>query len=134
MSERGKESQQDRFCRIKEQGIEVFDNEMKEHNLSEELIQKLHKHCDKYYGCCAIQEQMMEILMDCINFTDIEADWARKIVAKKQITKIPELKEKVYENLADARVADYLWEIAIAPQLGQNENLCPYTPNLLSQG
>ena len=119
MSEKGKESQQDRYVRIKSQGIKVFDMEMKEHNLPDSMIKAMHKHCDKYYGCCAIQEQMMEILMDpeIANFSLKEANDARKIVAKKQMSRIPELKGKVY-NVMDQKLADYVWEVAVAPQLG----------------
>jgi DNA polymerase-3 subunit alpha len=118
MSEKGKESQQDRYARIQKQGIEVFDREMHQHNLPEEMIEKMHKHCDKYYGCCPIQEQMMEILMDVAGFTLGEANAARKIVAKKQMAKIPELKKQVYDKVNNPIVADYLWEVAVAPQLG----------------
>lgn len=119
MSEKGKESQQDRYVRIKSEGIEAFDKEMKQHNLPEKMITALHKYCDKYYGCCAIQEQMMEILMDAdiASFKLKEANDARKIVAKKQMSRIPELKEKVY-NVMDPKCADYVWEVAVAPQLG----------------
>ena len=119
MSEKGKESQQDRYARIKSQGIKVFDMEMKEHNLPDSMIKAMHKHCDKYYGCCAIQEQMMEILMDpeIAGFSLKEANDARKIVAKKQMSRIPELKNKVYDVM-DRRLADYIWEVAVAPQLG----------------
>jgi DNA polymerase-3 subunit alpha len=118
MSEKGKESQQDRYARIQKQGIEVFDREMHQHHLPEEMIEKMHKHCDKYYGCCPIQEQMMEILMDVAGFTLGEANAARKIVAKKQMAKIPELKKQVYDKVNNPIVADYLWEVAVAPQLG----------------
>ena len=119
MSERGKESQQDRYARIKAQGIGVFDAEMRKNNLPESMINAMHKHCDKYYGCCAIQEQMMEILMDSeiAGFSLKEANDARKIVAKKQMSRIPELKGKVYDVM-DRRLADYIWEVAVAPQLG----------------
>ena len=119
MSEKGKESQQDRYVRIKSQGIEAFDAEMKRNNLPQSMIDALHKHCDKYYGCCAIQEQMMEILMDSdiARFTLKEANDARKIVAKKQMDRIPELKDKVYDVM-DKHLADYVWEVAVAPQLG----------------
>ena len=119
MSEKGKESQQDRYARIKSEGIKVFDLEMKEHNLPNNMIKAMHKHCDKYYGCCAIQEQMMEILMDSeiASFSLKEANDARKIVAKKQMARIPELKSKVYDVM-DRRLADYIWEVAVAPQLG----------------
>ena len=61
----------------------------------------------------------MEILMDpeIASFTLKEANDARKIVAKKQMDRIPELKQKVYDVM-DQRLADYVWEVAVAPQLG----------------
>ena len=118
MSEKGKESQQDRYYRIQNQGIEIFDKEMRMNKLPEDIIEKMHKHCDKYYGCCPIQEQMMEMLMDIAGFSLAEANNARKIVAKKQMSKIPELKEQVYNGFDNHQVADYFWENAIAPQLG----------------
>ena len=34
------------------------------------------------------------------------------------MNKIPELKEQVYNKLNNSKIADYLWETAIAPQLG----------------
>lgn len=129
MSEKGVESQQDRYYRIQQAGLDVFDREMRQHNLPEDMIKKMHHYCDPYYGCCPIQEQMMEMLMDIAGFTLGEANAARKVVAKKQMSKIPELKEKVYGCFSDSHLADYFWEIAVAPQLGQNESLCPYTPN-----
>lgn len=118
MSEKGKESQQDRYVRIKNQGLQAFDREMRQHHLSEDMIDILHKHCDTYYGCCAIQEQMMEILMDAAQFSLSEANNARKIVAKKQMSKIPELRQLVYEKVNNPDAADYVWEVAVAPQLG----------------
>ena len=118
MSEKGKESQQDRFVRIQKVGIGAFDREMRQANLNEDMIKLMHKHCDRYYGCCAIQEQMMEILMDVANFTLGEANSARKVVAKKQMSKIPDLRAQVYERFDDRKAADYVWEVAVAPQLG----------------
>ena len=118
MSEKGKESQQDRFVRIQKVGIGAFDREMRQANLNEDMIRLMHKHCDRYYGCCAIQEQMMEILMDVANFTLGEANSARKVVAKKQMSKIPDLRAQVYERFDDRKAADYVWEVAVAPQLG----------------
>ena len=118
MSERGKESQQDRYARIQKQGLKAFDYEMRREGLNDEVIAKFHKHCDKYYGCCAIQEQMMEMLMDMANFSLADANAARKIVAKKQMSKIPDLKEKVYSQFDDVKTANYFWENAVAPQLG----------------
>ena len=118
MSEKGKESQQDRFVRIQKMGIDAFDREMRQAQLPKTMIKLMHKHCDRYYGCCAIQEQMMEILMEVANFSLGEANSARKVVAKKQMSKIPELKEQVYSRFDNPSAADYVWEVAVAPQLG----------------
>ena len=118
MSEKGKESQQDRYVRIQSQGLAAFDREMRQYHLPEDMIKLMHKHCDRYWGCCAIQEQMMEILMEVANFTLGEANAARKVVAKKQMSKIPELKKQVYDKVNNDTAADYIWEVAVAPQLG----------------
>ena len=92
---------------------------MRQHKLPENMIAALHKYCDEYYGCVPIQEQMMMILMDenISSFTLAESNDARKIVAKKQMKRIPELKEHFY-NAMEKEYADYVWELAIAPQLG----------------
>lgn len=118
MSEKGVESQQDRYARIKRDGIQVFDKEMKDAGLPEDIIALMHKHCDEYYGCCAIQEQMMLILMEVAGFTLGEANSARKVVAKKQMDKIPQLKELVYSKMGNENLANYIWTTAVAPQLG----------------
>ena len=118
MSEKGKESQQDRYSRIQRLGLSAFDKEMHQAGLDEDMISKMHKHCDQYWGCCAIQEQMMELLMDVADFTLGEANNARKIVGKKQMSKIPELKAQVYSKFDRVQSADYFWENAVAPQLG----------------
>lgn len=118
MSEKDKESQQDRYVRIQREGLGVFDEEMRAARFTEEQLRLMHKHCDQYWGCCALQEQMMELLMDVAGFTLGEANAARKIVGKKQMNKIPELRDKVYSSFDDMQVANYFWENAIAPQLG----------------
>ena len=118
MSEKGQESQQDRYYRIKKEGIEVFYNEMIRANLPEEIIKILYKHCKTYYGCCPFQEQMMTILMDVANFSLKEANSARKIVAKKKMKQIPELKELLRGRLPDESTFDYVWEKIVSPQLG----------------
>lgn len=120
MSEPGVESQQDRYIRIRDGGIGLFDKEMRQAHLPENMIEAMHKYCDTYYGCCAIQEQMMQILMDdnIAHFTLKEANDARKIVAKKQMKRIPELRQKVYNAIGDTKKADYIWEVAVRPQLG----------------
>ena len=118
MSEKDKESQQDRYARIQKNGLEVFHQEMVNAGLDDNMIKLMHKHCDQYWGCCAIQEQMMMLLMDVAGFSLGEANNARKIVGKKQMSKIPELREQVYSRFDRVQSANYFWENAIAPQLG----------------
>ena len=60
----------------------------------------------------------MMLLMDVANFTLGEANNARKIVGKKQMDKIPDLREQVYSRFDRVQSANYFWENAIAPQLG----------------
>jgi len=119
MSEPGVESQQDRYVRIKAGGIKLFEQEMTEHHLPQKMKERLHHYCDQYYGCCAIQEQMMEILMDneIAGFSLKDANDARKIVGKKQMNRIPELHEKFNAAMSPS-LADYIWKLAVAPQLG----------------
>ena len=69
----------------------------------------------------------MEILMDVAGFTLGEANSARKIVAKKQMSKIPELRKQVYDKMQNDNIADYIWEIAVRPQLGWNVALTHLT-------
>ena len=120
MSESGKESQQDRYARIQKQGLKVFDDEMRSRGISDRTREAMHKHCDEYYGCVPIQEQMMEILMDkdITDFTLGEANAARKIVAKKQMDKIPLLRKQVYDHCDNEVKAEYIWETAVRPSLG----------------
>ncbi len=120
MSEPGVESQQDRYIRIRDGGLKLFDSEMKRVGLPQKVIDRMHYYCDTYYGCCAIQEQMMQILMDpdIAGFSLKDANDARKIVAKKQMKRIPELRQKVYDAIGDQHKADYIWEVAVRPQLG----------------
>ena len=120
MSEKGKESQQDRFARIKKEGLGVFELEMQRIGLSNTQRTVLHKYCDEYFGCVPTQELMMQILMDAdiAGFTLGEANWARKIVAKKKMNEIPQLKELVFSKMRDEVFRNYVWELAIQPSLG----------------
>ena len=120
MSEKGKESQQDKFYRIQHEGLDVFEDEMCSAGVGDKMRAALHKYCDEYYGCVPMQEQMMQILMDSdiAGFTLGEANAARKIVAKKQMDKIPELKEQLFAHIPNTLEANYVWEAAIAPSLG----------------
>ena len=120
MSEKGKESQQDRYARIKHNGLGEFEFEMQRVGLTDAQREILHYYCDEYYGCVPTQELMMMILMDerIANFTLGEANAARKIVAKKKMNEIPKLKQQVFDRIPDSVFCNYVWELAIQPSLG----------------
>ena len=62
----------------------------------------------------------MTMLMDndICGFTLKEANAARKIVGKKQMSKIPELREKVLQQAASPCLGNYVWKCGIGPQMG----------------
>lgn len=53
--------------------------------------------------------------MDVAHFSLKEANGARKIVGKKLMDKIPDLKKSVYEKMNNDIAANYVWEVAVAP-------------------
>lgn len=59
----------------------------------------------------------MQILRDpaICNFTLAEANTARKIVGKKQMNKIPELRDKVYSQAKSEALGRYVWTYGIGP-------------------
>ena len=63
---------------------------------------------------------LMQILMDpkICHFTLAESNTARKIVGKKQMSKIPELHEKVLAQAASPALGRYVWDTGIGPQMG----------------
>ena len=62
----------------------------------------------------------MTMLMDdkICGFTLKEANAARKIVGKKQMSKIPELREKVLHDATSPCLGNYVWKCGIGPQMG----------------
>lgn len=62
----------------------------------------------------------MRILMDksICNFSLAEANAAKKIVAKKLMDKIEDLHQQVMEKGKSKKLAAYVWETALKPQMG----------------
>ena len=119
MPERGAESPIDKHYRFK-QDIKLWYQEMQYYGLTKEQVSYLEPYYLSSYGTPPMQEDMMLILIDpnIAGFTLKEANEARKIVAKKQMNRIQELKQKMYANMESKRFADYVWDSAIALQLG----------------
>ena len=51
-------------------------------------------------------------------FSLAEANAARKIVGKKQMSKIPGLRQKVLESATSPKLGEYIWKYGAGPQMG----------------
>lgn len=109
----------DKYVRYKND-ISLWYKEMREqYHLTEDEITAVERHFKRSYGVPPSQEQLMTVLMDedICHFTLEEANTARKIVGKKQLAKVPALKEKVFNQAASRNLGRYIWECGIGPQM-----------------
>ena len=69
------------------------------------------------YGVPPSQEQLMKMLMDpqICGFSLADANAARKVVGKKQMSKIPALREKVLAQASSERLGQYIWKYGVGP-------------------
>jgi DNA polymerase-3 subunit alpha len=89
----------DKYVRFKNNPKDWI-QEMKDYGLTEEEMEVVKKHLGKSYGVSSSQEEMMELLMDekIGGFTIPEANMARKVVGKKLMDKIPEVKGLLFSK------------------------------------
>lgn len=118
MGEKGKERPMDRYCRLKND-MQLWYNEVKNRGLTEEEIKILEPYYLPNFGTPCSQEDLMEVCMDknIAHFTLAEANMARKIVAKKQVKKVPELREKFISQCPNRILGEYVWETVMEPQM-----------------
>lgn len=118
-SEKGGETPTERIVRMKADMSQWY-NEMNKWGLTQEEQKVLEPYYLPNSATPAQQEELMTILMDknVCHFTLAEANQARKIVAKKQMDKIPELHQKILDQASSPKLGAYVYETAIKPQLG----------------
>ena len=118
-SEKGAETPMEKYIRFKN-NINFWYQEMDRAGLTKEEMKVLEPYFLKSYGVPPSQEQMMQMLMDenICHFSLKDANAARKIVGKKQMSKIPALREQVYEQAASPALGNYVWTCGIGPQMG----------------
>jgi DNA polymerase-3 subunit alpha len=118
-SEKGQETPMEKYIRFKND-INLWYQEMNEYGLTKEEQETLKPYFLKSHGVPPSQEQLMKMLMDenICNFTLAEANAARKVVGKKQMSKIPELKAKVLKQAKSEALGNYVWKCGIGPQMG----------------
>lgn len=117
--EKGAEQPIDKYYRFKH-NPEDWIAEMHLCGLTLEEQEVFKKHLSATYGVGISQELMMLALMDpaICGFSLADANTARKIVGKKKMDKIPQLKEKIASSATSKAVGDYVWLAVVAPQLG----------------
>ena len=118
-SEQGQETPMEKYIRFKN-NINLWYQEMRYAGLTEDEIKTLEPYFKSSYGVPPSQEQMMMMLMDenICNFSLKDANAARKIVGKKQMNKIPELRSQVLSQAKSAALGQYVWRSGIGPQMG----------------
>lgn len=117
--EDGGEQPMDKYVRFKND-ISQWYKEMDSYGLTKEEQEVLKPHFLRSHGVPPSQEQLMTMLMDenICGFSLKDANAARKIVGKKQMNKIPDLKRQVFEQAQSVALARYVWECGIGPQMG----------------
>ena len=117
--EEGEERPMDKYAKYK-QNISLWYKEMEGFGLTDNEIKSIEPYFKPSYGVPPSQEQLMRMLMDenICNFSLGDANAARKIVGKKQMSKIPELKQKVLAQAKSPKLGAYVWKYGAGPQMG----------------
>ena len=118
-AEKGQESPMDKYIRYKN-NINLWYQEMDNYGLTKEEQEYLKPYFESSYGVPPSQEQLMRMLMDehLCNFSLKDANAARKVVGKKQMNKIPALKQQVLDQAASPCLGNYIWACGVGPQMG----------------
>ena len=118
-AEKGQESPMDKYIRYKN-NINLWYQEMNNYGLTKEEQEYLKPYFESSYGVPPSQEQLMRMLMDehLCNFSLKDANAARKVVGKKQMNKIPALRQQVLDQAASPCLGNYIWTCGVGPQMG----------------
>ena len=118
-TEKGQESPMDKYIRYKND-IDQWYKEMDAYGLTKQEQEYLKPYFESSYGVPPSQEQLMKMLMDenICHFSLKDANAARKIVGKKQMNKIPALRQQVLDQASSPCIGNYVWTCGIGPQMG----------------
>lgn len=119
MGEEGIERPMEKYVRYKN-NLQLWRDEMDSYGLNDKEKIAVGKHLDSTYGVGISQEQLMRVLMeeDLCHFSLPEANKARKVVSKKKMDQIADLKQKVFSTVRNENVGKYIWSAVVGPQLG----------------
>lgn len=116
--EKGEERPIEKYVRFKN-NIELWYKECHQWKITDEEIKILEPYYLPVSGVPTTQEKLMLLCMEprLAHFSLKESNAARKICAKKQLDKIPELKEKFISQCPRRELGEYVWHSAIEPQM-----------------
>ena len=119
MAPDGEENPMDKYVRFKKDP-NAWQEEMNKYGLTVKEKEVFARYLGESCGVGISQEQLMLALMDkdICGFELGDANAARKIVGKKQMSKIPELKEKIFAQATSPAVGRYMWDAIAKPQMG----------------
>lgn len=117
-AQEGQERPINRYVRFKN-NVKLWYEEMDKVGLTKEEQKILEPYYLRDFGVPASQEQLMLCVMDknISNFTLAESNMTRKVLAKKQIQKIPEVKEKFLNQCPSKKLGEYVWKTMMLPQM-----------------
>ena len=124
MGEEGAERPIDKYYRFKND-LSLWYKEMTDFGLSKKEQTTLEPYFKQSYGVPPSQEQLMLMLMDenICGFSLKEANTSRKIIGKKQVDKIPALREQVLSRAKSPVLGRYVWKYGVGPQVGYSFSL-----------
>lgn len=108
--------------------LNIWLQEMRDYGLSDDNIKWLANHPAVTDGICESQEGLMQLVQEPkLGGNNLSfADKARKVIGKKQVDKIDDLKEEYYKNAREAgcdeNLVSYVWEVLFKTQLGYSFN------------
>ncbi len=111
------------FIHYKED-IKAFEQEIAQLDGTPEEKKALLDHILPLTGVCDSQESLMLLVMDkrLLNLSMKESNQLRKVIAKKKLAEIEQLKQLLYqrgaENGCSKPIIDYIWDVQISRQLG----------------
>ena len=118
-AEKGQEAPMEKYIRFKN-NISLWYDEMTKYGLTADEQKTLEPYFLSSHGVPPSQEQLMRMLMDegICHFSLKDANAARKIVGKKQMSKIPALHQQILDQAASPALGKYVWECGVGPQMG----------------
>lgn len=117
--EKGAETPVDRYYRLKNHPEEWVE-EMNSYGLTTEEQSIIKEYCGHTYGTLPLQDDLMLMMMDerLFGFDLDTTNFARKVIGKKMMDKIPSLHKQILEKAKSPALGKYIYDVLFSSQLG----------------